>query len=187
MLRTNIILLFFALVLSGCATVPPIDFTVQDVGIVNTRKNVKLVSLTVGFAPQAQQKRVESYPGLPQLPPIWKEALQDAINRALIFKDDGVSKINLSVRITETDLADFGLAMTTRVSAIYEIIDRANGDLLFAQEISNEAVIPMSYSLLGTVRGTESLNLAVRNNISDFINLLEVTDISQPVFLGTKN
>ena len=74
--------------------------------------------------------------------------------------------------------------MTTKVGAIYEIVNRSNGDLLFAQEILSEGTVPFNYSLLGATRAVESWNRAVRNNIADFINLLEVADISNPVFLG---
>ena len=50
-------LLIVAIFLSGCQSIPPVDFSVQDVGMVDHRKNAELKSLTVGFAPQVQQKR----------------------------------------------------------------------------------------------------------------------------------
>lgn len=169
--------------LSGCLTVPPVDFTVQDVGVVSDRKNAELISLTVGFAPQAQQKKVQANA---TIPPLWKESLQDAINRSLIFIDDADRKINLSARITEFDIPGAGGAMKTRVGAIYEIVDRANGDLLFAQEISSEGVVPFDYAFTGVTRAVESWNRAVRNNIADFINILEQTDISMAAFPATQ-
>ena len=173
--------------LAGCTSVPPIDFTVESVGMVSSRKNVELASLTVGFAPQSQQKQVDSYylgPGT--VPSIWKEGLQDALNRSLIFIDDADKKINLSVRITEYDMPAAGLTMKTTASAIYEIVDRKNGDLLFTQEISTEGIVPMDYALYGVARGIESANRAVRNNIAEFINILEQSDLSKPVFEGSQ-
>ncbi len=120
------------------------------------------------------------------IPAIWKEALQDALNRSLIFIDDADKKINLSVRVTEYDLPAAGLAMKTTASAIYEIVDRANGDLLFAQEISTEGVVPVDYAFYGVTRAVESGNRAVRNNIAEFINILERADLSKPVFEGSQ-
>jgi hypothetical protein len=143
---------------------------------------MELKSLTVGFAPQAQQKKVEANA---TIPPVWKEALQDAINRSLIFTDDTDKKINLSVRITKFDIPAAGVAMTTKVSAIYEIVDRSNGDLLFAEEISSEGVVPFDYAFVGAVRAVESWNRAVRNNIADFINKLSQSDLSVPVYKGS--
>jgi hypothetical protein len=175
-------LLILLLVTVGCVSVPPVDFTVQDVGLVDNRKSAELTSLTVGFAPQSQQKKIEANA---TIPPLWKEALQDAINRSLVFQDDMSTKVNLSVRITEFDVPGPGFAMATKVSAIYEIVDRSNGDLLFAQKISSEGVVPSDYAFAGVVRMVESWNRAVRNNIADFINVLSESDISVPVFSGS--
>ena len=179
-------LLFMPILLIGCTTVPPTNFTLEEVGIVSSRKNAELISLTVGFAPQSQQKKVDTTRMTASIPTIWKEGLQDAINRSLIFIDDADKKINLSVRINEYDLPNAGLAMKTKVSAIYEIVDRANGDLLFAQEISTEGVVPFKYSAYGLTRAVESRNRAIRNNIADFINILEQSDLDKPVFVGTQ-
>ena len=164
--------------LSSCA-VPPVDFMVQDIGMVSSRKNVELKSLTVGYASQTQQKKVESNHNVV---PVWKEGLQDAINRSLIFRDDTKTKVNLSVRITQFDVPAAGISMTTKVSAIYEIVDRSNGNLLFAQEISTEGVVPFGYSAYGLTRAVESINRSVRNNIADFIGILEKSDLRKPVF-----
>jgi hypothetical protein len=165
----------------GCASVPPVDFTVQEVGMVSNRQDAELRSLTVGYAPQKQQRKVEADASIP---PVWKEALQDALNRSLVFTDDASRKVNLSVRITEFEIADPGFDMTTKVSAIYEIIDRSNGDLLLAEEIRSEGVVPANYAFAGHVRMVESWNRAVRNNIADFINLLEQADLSKAMFKG---
>ncbi len=169
------------IITTGCTSIPPVDFTVADIGVVDNRKNVELKSLTVGFAPQSQQGKVEANA---TIPPVWKEALQDALNRSLIFKDDMSTKVNLSVRITEFDIPAGGVAMTTKVSAIYEVVDRGSGDLLFTQKISSEGVVPFDYAFVGVVRAVESWNRAVRNNIADFLNMLNDADLSQPVFEG---
>jgi hypothetical protein len=146
--------------------------------MVSQRKDAELISMTVGFTP-SQRKKVQAKGKLPIQPP-WKEALQDAINRSLIFQDDASKKINLSVRISEFDISGADFVKTTKVTAIYEILDRSNGDLLFAEEISCEGVAPMGYGSAGVPRMVESWNRAVRNNIADFINILEHTDISKP-------
>ena len=173
-----LIVLFF---LTGCTTPPPVDFTVQDVGMVQNRKNAELKSLTVGFAAQTQQRKVQANATVPQL---WKEALTDALNRSLLFRDDADKKVNLSVRITQFEIPSSGLDMTTKIAAIYEIVDRANGDVLFSQEIFSEGTVPMGYAFMGVTRAVESWNRAVRNNIATFVNMLSEADISKPVFKG---
>ena len=180
-LSAALICCFLVLLVTGCTAVPPVDFTVQDVGPVSNRKDAELKSLTVGFAPQSQQGKVEANA---TIPPVWKEGLQDALNRSLVFRDDGERKVNLSVRITEFDIPAAGVSMKTKVSAIYEIVDRATGDLLFAEKVTSEGVVPFDYAFVGVVRMVESWNRAVRNNIADFINLLEQADISKPIYKG---
>jgi glutaredoxin-related protein len=174
-------LLIVAIFLSGCQSIPPVDFSVQDVGMVDHRKNAELKSLTVGFAPQAQQKTVEANA---TIPPLWKNGLQDAINRSLIFQDDQKVKVNLSVRIIEFDVPEFGSDMTTKVGAIYEVIDRGNGSLLYSELVESKGVVPFDYAFLGAARAVESWNRAIRNNIADFINSLDQADLTKPVFSG---
>jgi len=174
-------LLIGVMLVCGCVSMPPADYTVQDVGILNNRVDAELVSLTVGYAPQAQQGKVET---THVVPPLWKEALTDALNRSLAFRDISDVRVNLSVRIVEFDLPSAGAAMKSKAGAIYEIVDRSNGDILFSQSITSEGIVPFDYALAGYVRATESMNRAVRNNISDFINSLEESDLSKPVFLG---
>ncbi|HAE02252.1 MAG TPA: UDP-N-acetylglucosamine acyltransferase [Rhodospirillaceae bacterium] len=175
-------LLILALTLvTGCTQIPPVDFMVQDVGPVSNRKDAELKSITVGFAPQEQQKTVQADASIP---PVWKEALTDAINRSLIFKDDQETKVNLSVRVVEFDVPEVGITMTTKVGAIYEVIDRSSGALLFSDLIESEGVVPGDYAFVGMVRAVESWNRGVRNNIAQFILRLEDADFSKPVFLG---
>jgi hypothetical protein len=176
---------FFAVLLavfglSGCmTTVPPLDFMVENVGQVSSRKSAEMKSLTVGFAAQSQQGVMETDSSLP---PIWKEGLSDAINRSLVFRDSSKRKINLSVRITEVDAPGFGVDMLTKVSAIYEIVDRNSGNLLFAEKIQTTGTVPMDYAFAGIIRARESVNRAVRNNIAAFILKLQAADLSKAVF-----
>ena len=174
-------LLFLSMLLSGWQTIPPLDFNVQDVGMVDHRKNAELKSLTVGFAPQAQQKTMETNS---TLPPIWKSGLTDALNRSLVFQDDQSIKVNLSVRIVEVDAPDAGFDMETKVGAIYEVIDRGNGAMLYSELIESKGVVPMDYAFMGIVRARESVNRAIRNNIADFIHSLDQADLAKPVFAG---
>ena len=54
----------------------------------------------------------------------------------------------------------------------------------FSETISSDGVVPMDYAFVGVVRAQESVNRAARNNIADFINILNDADISNPIFRG---
>jgi hypothetical protein len=177
--RLTNLLVVGTLFLGACTSVPPLDFTVQDVGRVADRKPAELESLTVGYASQKQSRKIESDHGLP---PLWKEALQDAINRSLVFTDDAPMRVNVSVRILEVNAPEFGADMKTTVAALYEVVDRATGDIILSTEVRTDGVVPMGYAFVGAVRARESANRAVRNNIAEFMEVLEKADFGKPSF-----
>ncbi len=72
--------------------------------------------------------------------------------------------------------------MTTKSAARYEIIDRANGDIIFTQDINSEGVVPFDYAFIGMIRARESLNRSVQQNIAQFLQALETVDVSKPMF-----
>ena len=177
------LLLALVVLTVGCASMPPVNFNVQDVGMVDNRKSVELKSLTVGFASRSQQKVINA--GI-AIPPLWKSGLTDALNRSLIFQDEQKIKVNLSVRIVEFDTPFSFVEFNVKVGAIYELINRENGALLYSELIESKGVLPYSGGPEGAARRVESWNRAVRNNIADFINRLDQADLSKPIFEGRK-
>jgi hypothetical protein len=115
-------------------------------------------------------------------------ALQDALNRSLIFKDNQDTKVNISVRIVEYDkITNWSADKITKVAAIYEVIDRSNGALLFSEMIESSATITLDQGpRSGAIRGNKSQSRAVRKNIANFINRLQQSDFSRPLFKGKK-
>ena len=95
----------------------------------------------------------------------WHTALQEALDRTLIFRDEGTTKVFISVKIMKLDAQDWrtGLNMITEVVARYEIIDRTTGDTIFVQNIASSGTAPVS---LGAARLQKSINRAVQNNIA---------------------
>ena len=166
----------FVFALTGCATPAPLDFTVDTVETASVRKDANLRSLTVGYAPQSQQGVVQTDH---QVPPMWKEALTDALNRSLVFRDNSDTSVNLSVRISRVELKSFGLDITVHTTALYEVIDRENGDQLFSELIRSSALVPVSYAFNGQTRTVEAFNRAVRANIENFMKTFSNTDFNR--------
>ena len=115
-------------------------------------------------------------------PQLWQASLTDALNRMAIFNDDSAKKVNLSVKILKLDVPLIGASFTTETTARYEIMDRKNGDLIFSQEISSSGTTPMDYAFMGIARMRESINRAVQNNITQFLQALETVDVNKPMF-----
>lgn len=174
-------ILLFSIFLAGCESLPPINFSVPDVGYSEKKLDAEVRSITVTLA-RPDEAKGEIPAGTEEIPALWKEALQEALDRMAIFRDDASKKINLSVKILALDLPSFGASMTTKSIARYELIDRANGDIIYSQEIAADGVVPFNHSFAGFVRARESINRAVQNNLTQFLQALETVELEKPMF-----
>jgi len=165
LLLTSTLLLF----LTSCSTIPPADFTLQEIPSVS-KKDAEMVSITVGYEAKKRGMKIETNH---LVPPAWQTALEDAINRSLIFSDDQERKFSLSVRIYHFDLPAAGITMVSDCGAIYEVLDRNSGDVVFSERIYTSGSVPMNYDFVGVVRASESINRCARNNIRDFLISLD--------------
>lgn len=181
------ILRFFAItviaaVLSACGSVPPLNFSVPNVGLSQRKIDAEMKSLTVTIA-RPDEKTGNLPAGMEQMvPQLWQTALIEATNKMAIFQDDSTKKVNLSVKIRRLDIPQAGIAFTTETTAIYEIMDRKSGDVIFTQDITSSGSTPFDYSALGLARQRESINRAVQNNITQFLQALETVDVKKPMF-----
>jgi hypothetical protein len=171
-----------AVFLSSCGTVPPLNFSVPSVGVSKRKLDAELKSMTVTIA--RPDERTGNLPvGMEQLvPQIWQTSLTEALNKMAIFQDDAAMKVNLSVKILKMNIPPAGISFTTDTAARYEIADRKTGDVIFTQDISSSGTTPADYAFLGVARARESVNRAVQNNITQFLQALETVDIKKPMF-----
>lgn len=169
-------------ILSGCASAPPMNFSVPNVGVSQKKIDAELKSMTVTIA-RPDEKTGDLPMGMDvKVPQIWHTSLTEALNKMAIFQDDSLKKVNLSVKILKLELPAFGGAMTTSTAARYEISDRKTGDIIFTQDIASSGTTPFDYAFVGMVRALESVNRAVQNNITQFLQQLETVDVSKPMF-----
>jgi hypothetical protein len=114
--------------------------------------------------------------------PYWKTSLEEALNKMSIFQDDAPKKVSLSVKVLKIDLPSAGLSMTTDVGARYELLDRINGSIIYTATINTSGTTPADFAFLGVARARESVNRAVQNNITQFLQALESVNINKPMF-----
>jgi hypothetical protein len=171
-----------AVLLSGCGSVPPLNFSVPNVGVSQKKIDAEMKSMTVTIA-RPDEKTGELPVGMEQMvPQLWQTALTEALNKMAIFQDDASKKVNVSVKILKLAPPGAGASMTTDTAARYEITDRKTGDIIFTQDISASGTTPFDYAFLGVARARESINRAVQNNITQFLQALETVDIQKPMF-----
>ena len=175
-----------AILLSGCGQgVPPLNFSVPNVGPSKHRINAELKSTTVTIA-RPDEKKGDLPFGIEGIPPMWKESLEESINRMALFKDDAAKKVSLSVKILAIDVPAIGLDFTTTVSARYELLDRETGAIIYTETVESSGEVPADFAFMGIARARESINRAVQNNISKFLMAVETVNVSRPIFSGRK-
>jgi hypothetical protein len=185
----------FSVILTGCQSLPPANFSVPNVGLSQKKIDAEMKSLTVTVArPDEKKGRLDfemvtedfngggGALGGQVVPQLWSTALTEALNSMAIFQDDSAKKVNLSVKVLKLEVPRGGISFTTDAIAKYEIMDRKTGDLIFSQEIASSGTTPMDFAFMGIARMRESINRAVQNNITQFLQALETVDPSKPMF-----
>lgn len=81
------LLLAIALLISGCQTTPPLNFSVPNVGPSAVKIPAEMKSLTVSMA-RPDEKKGDISAGMEVALPIWKSAQEEALNKMAIFQDD---------------------------------------------------------------------------------------------------
>ena len=171
-----------ALALSGCAALPPLNFSVPNVGVSDTRIDAELKSITVTLARPDEKTGQLPADAQHEVPQMWQTALIEAMNRMAIFRDDAPKKLSLSVKVLKLDVPEFGASMHTDSAARYELIDRETGGIIFTQDIAATGEVPFNYAFAGVTRARESISRSVQNNITQFLQALETVDIEKPMF-----
>ena len=187
-----------ALLLSACTAnqLPPLNFSPPNVGTAQRKIDAELRSLIVTIGRPEEQKGdvdvslVESA-GLQastggSITQLWKDALEDSLNKMTIFRDDAPTKVNLSVKILKLSVPAASFNFETNTIARYEIMNRGNGDLIFTTDISSVGSTEMGYAFLGVIRAREAANRSIQNNISQFLQQLETADLTKPMFPGRR-
>ncbi len=170
-----------ALLLTGCQSVPPLNFSVPNVGVSQKKIDAELKSMTVTLARPDEQKG-EIMAGMEPVAQLWQTSLTEALNRMAVFKDDANKKISLQVKVLGLDVPSAGASFETTAIARYEIIDRSNGSIIYTQEFSSKGLVSMGYAFMGIVRARESVNRAVQNNITMFLQALETVNFDKAMF-----
>src|SRR5436190_14438453 len=91
--------LFLCLVvalLSGCQSMPPLNFNPPNVGLASKKLDAEIRSIVVTVARPDEKKGPLDF-GFQYsktIPDLWKVGLEDSLNRYLAFQDDGSRKLN---------------------------------------------------------------------------------------------
>ncbi|OJW47178.1 MAG: hypothetical protein BGO67_03630 [Alphaproteobacteria bacterium 41-28] len=179
-MKNFLTLISFLLFLSGCTHIPSYNFSVPDIVSSKQKVNADLKNITISYgepdAVSVVSMRLDelSKEQLSQeVIPAWAVALYNALKRSELFDKSSEKKVNLSVSIQEINVPSFGIDFTTYVLANYKLNDIATNTTLYNDTVKSEETVPFNYSFAGYKRANESINRAVRKNISTFISNIQ--------------
>lgn len=166
------VLLLSALLLGACTQgVPPLNFSVPYLSPASRKLPVEARSITVAIARPDEQETVFAA-GQETLTPIWKTALEEALNRSAVFQDDAPRKVSVAVTVLKVNVPAFGVTFPVDTAARYQIINRATGATLYERRIETQGTVPSDFSFIGVARARESVNRSVQANIAEFVKSL---------------
>ena len=171
--------------LSGCASVPPLNFSPANIGMSRAKQNAALVATTVTIAGKSEAHGKIALAGAEgNVAELWRTALDDAITRMALFRDDAPTRLSLVVKILKLDAPTVGLTMVTRTEARYELIDRNTGAVVYTTDVATDGRSPVGENFYGMIRARISAANSVQNNIAVFLQQLESVDLGKPMFPG---
>ncbi|MDR1312037.1 MAG: hypothetical protein LBK01_09265, partial [Burkholderiaceae bacterium] len=164
-MKSGVALLFIVLLfLSGCQTPVPPNFSVRGLGTGGKKIDAELRTVTVTIDPHMDRRSVPAWWGWVDVAVLWREALQEALDQKSVFTDGARKTVSIQVNVSEMrGSLDMGV-----VTATYRIIDRATGNTVYGQVIASHA---------------RNANDAVRKNILQFLDQLDLLDINKFLFL----
>lgn len=196
------LLAIFVLVAAGVGCVmvpPPPNFTPSSVGIIKQKAPANLKAISVAIAQPNEQvgKKAANLgrlalfaPAWGDIPRLWQNALENALIRANAFDSTSPKQVSILVKVLEFWQPDWSKEAPNTATAQYEIVDTANGAILFTSVITTvgKIQVPIGSSPGDpSVSPMESLNRSVQMNIIQFIQQLEGADLSRTVIPGRKN
>lgn len=163
-------LLILILFNAGCTQgIPPLNFSVPNIQPSSQRVAAEVKSVTVSLA-RADEQESMFQAGDELITPSWKAALDEALNKAAIFQDDAQRKVSIAVKVLRVNFPPFAMNFTTTSVAVYQVLDRSSGAVLYAERIQTTGTAPSDFAFLGVARARESVNRSVQANIAEFIS-----------------
>lgn len=175
-------ILIFMLLLGACTQgVPPLNFSVPNVQASPRKVLAEVKSITVVLA-RADEQETVFQPGQETLTPLWKTALEEALNNSAVFQDEATTKVSVAVKILRVEIPGVGLTFPVTTAALYQVVNRQSGAVLYSERIETIGTTPVNFAFLGIARARESVNRSVQANIARFIESVPRTQVTQPSF-----
>lgn len=162
---------FACCVLTACAPVPDFNAAPQMEPQNVQKINAYLGNVSVVIAPTDELLGYIA-PSLSAITPAWQGGVVDILKRTDIFQAGATQEVNVEVKIIKLDsIQNTDLSTTSQATAMYRVVDAITHDVLWVRGISSTGTVPYKEQPNPESRERISLNLAVQNNIIQFVLL----------------
>lgn len=169
--------------MSGCISIPPLDFTPADITFSQEKIPAEAKSVNVAYA-----KKEESMGDIDVGPTgsssegdnflnAYQRGLSSAIDQSGLFMDNADMKIAVYATILKFDTPPLSIHFKTECISRYRLQNRATGEIILDETISSTGEVPGDYAFAEITRAIEARNRSIRNNISKFIDVLKESSL----------
>ncbi|NRP96218.1 hypothetical protein XMG59_002337 [Marinobacterium sp. xm-g-59] len=176
-MNIRLAILSLVVIFAGCAQVPPLDFApddvlptgakidrqVKDISIAFGKDDERVGYIEVGFGGNQYEASFKSS---------FEDALQEALIKSAVFNDMADRRVLVVAKVLKLETPSMGVNFPTDFVVRYQLLDTSSGKLIFTRDIESTGEVEASYAFMGAARYTEARNIAVRNNILEFITSL---------------
>ncbi|EGZ48886.1 hypothetical protein [Neisseria wadsworthii] len=172
---------------SGCASIPPLNFTpdegkvvvneeqrlnadLKSIIVTSAKSNEQLGQIQVGFAGNVYESSLKE---------TFRSSLEEAILKSQLFFNQQGKSVSLLAKIMKFETPGMGVRFKTHVIVRYQILDRSSGAYLYDQNIESYGEVSGDYAFAGIVRASEARNRAMQENIANFLNDLKVRGLAE--------
>lgn len=177
-MRTFLLLSTLLVLLSSCA-VKPTQVNLVPTGTIRASVPFDMELKTVAVVIAEQSAQTGKVMVDATFPPLWKDAIQTAVDEAGLFKDDSSKKVTISALIKKFEFNPTGFSNTCDTEVSYKVIDRSNGKEIFLKNI----VTTSSNSAKNTWNANERLinlwNTTTQESIRKFVESLKLSDLKK--------
>lgn len=166
--------LFTCLTLSGCVSLPPLNFSARDIQFSADKIDGDLRNVSVSLASE-KEKTGDLEVGLlgnvyeQSFRSTFKDSLEEALHASGVFNPSSNIKVSVFAKVLKFDSPPMGITFTTDMDVLYKVQNLNDGSTIYEKMISSVGEREASFAFTGATRYTEARNRTVQNNIKNFI------------------
>lgn len=168
----NALFVAAALVLTGCTSPKPFDFSLNRVPVAKVKLPYRLTNVSVNVESSGAIDEA-AYgtrpPGLENLVQPLKNSIQDAVDKSAMFDYNSRKFCALDVKIIGIKRELAGMNFSTTLYVRYSIVNLNSGRPIFNEIVPGFGTTPLGYNFFGAIRSRHSVIKSGKEDVKNFI------------------